>query len=402
MSLKSLKYIVMMVIPVLMACHSGHMHDDHEGHDHDHDHDHDYHHQSETSEKHEEDNHESEGAITLSSEFHVEHNGLQDALEYEIISPGVFNDVIMTSGEIQGSNADFTTISAKKSGIIHFSGNLSQGEEVKAGQTIATISSDGIQGGDLNRASAANLEAARREYERLKPLYEDGLVTATVFREAERAYREAEALAGTKTSSGSAAVQSPIAGSLQSLLVKSGEYVEVGAPIAVVTKNSSQILKADLPARLSSHLPEIVSANFIAAGATQPVNISELDGKRISGNNLSGIDNGYIPVYFSFSGNTLSFPAGFAQVFLICGERQGVISLPKEALVEIQGNNYAYVAIDDDSFEKRLVKTGASDGKRVEIKEGLNPGEKVVSKGASIVRMAEVSAVAPPAHSHSH
>ena len=39
---------------------------------------------------------------------------------------------------------------------------------------------------------------------------------------------------------------------------------------------------------------------------------------------------------------------------------------------------------------------------RVEIKEGLKPGEEVVAKGASIIRMAEVSAVAPPSHTHNH
>ena len=114
------------------------------------------------------------------------------------------------------------------------------------------------------------------------------------------------------------------------------------------------------------------------------------------------VSNGYIPVYFSFIGNPLSFPGGYAEVYLICGERKGVVSVPRGGLVEIQGNKYVYVAEDEDEYEKRLVKTGASDGERNEILEGLNEGDKVVSKGASIIRMAEISSIAPPAHSHSH
>ena len=79
-----------------------------------------------------------------------------------------------------------------------------------------------------------------------------------------------------------------------------------------------------------------------------------------------------------------------------------MISVPRDALVEIQGNKYVYVAEDEDEYEKRLVKTGVSDGRRIEILQGLEEGDKVVSKGASIIRMAEVSAIAPPSHSHNH
>ena len=118
--------------------------------------------------------------------------------------------------------------------------------------------------------------------------------------------------------------------------------------------------------------------------------------------NISASSNGYIPVYFSFTGSPVSYPGGYAEVYLICGERKGVISVPRDALVEIQGNKYIYVAEDDHDYEKKIVKTGASDGERIEILEGLNEGDKIVSKGASIIRMAEVSSIAPPSHTHNH
>ena len=350
---------------------------------------------SHNDEEHDEGHHDHAGV-----EFSAE-KAADFGVEYEIVSPGIFHDVIKTSGSIESSNADINTIVAKKSGVVTLNPGISIGKEVVSGERIGTVSSEGIQGGDVNKAADVNLQAAKKEYERLKHLFEEGLVTASVFREAERAYREAEALAGSNGKGAGAALISPASGSIQSLYVKSGEYVEVGNPIATVSKNSNLILKADLPARESRHLGELVTANFIPEGGDEVVRLADLDGKKVSGK-TSAVSNGYIPVYFSFTGSPFSFPGGYAEVYLICGERNGVISVPRGALVEIQGNKYVYVAEDEDEYEKRLVNTGSTDGERIEILEGLKEGEKIVSKGASIIRMAEVSAIAPPSHTHNH
>lgn len=320
-------------------------------------------------------------------------------IEEEKVEEGPFHHVIKVGGKIESSASDIHTITAKKSGIVTLASDILAGANVKNGQRIGSISVEGVQGGDLNRAAISNLESARAEYERLKPLYSDGLVTASAFREAERAYKEAEALAG-KSSGGSAILTAPASGNIRNLYVTSGEYVEVGAPIAVISKNTELTLRADLPAREASHLGELASANFIPEGSREVVKLSELNGKKLTGN--AGVSNGYIPVYFSFSGDPLAFAGGYAEVFLLCGNRQGVITVPRDALVEIQGNKYVYVSEHGHAFEKRLVETGSGDGERVEILSGLEPGETFVSKGASVVRMAEISAVAPPSHSHNH
>ena len=349
------------------------------------------------SDHEEEDHHSHAGEIVISPQKAAEFG-----IETQTVTPATFSDVIKTWGTIEASPSDIFTATAKKSGIVSLTPGINVTTPVKAGERLATIKAEGMQGGDAVKASSANLRAAKAEYERLKPLFEEKLVTASVFREAERAYHEAEALAGHSSSGGTEAVTSPSTGNILELYVKSGDYVEAGAPVATIGKNVTQILRAELPLRLASHASEIVSANFIPEGSGHTLKLTALSGKKISQQSSPVTPNGYIPVVFSFSGTPLTSHGGNAQVFLICGEREGIKSLPISSLVEIQGNKYVYVKIDDDEYEKRLVKTGANDGERIEILEGLDPGENVVTKGASIVRMAEVSAVAPPSHNHSH
>ncbi|MCH5239211.1 MAG: efflux RND transporter periplasmic adaptor subunit [Muribaculaceae bacterium] len=346
------------------------------------------------SENHEDEEHHIHTEGKLLSEEQIQEFGI----EMETVAPQPFRDVLKVAGTIQPSTGDLQTITAKKSGIITFSPGISEGIEIKAGSVIGNILSDGLQGGDVNAAAISNLNVAKKEYERLKKLYDEGLVTASSLSQAEKNYKEAEALVGKKGTGPSSNVVAPISGNLINVSVKNGEFVEAGRPIASIVKNTRQSLKAELPVREAKHLGHIESANFLTE-AGDLVKLDECFGQKVSSGTIPS-SNGYIPVIFSFQGNQSTAIGGFVQVFLLCGQRENIISIPLQALIEIQGHTYVYVEDSEHGFEKKLVKTGASDGERIEITEGLSAGDKVVTKGASIVRMAEVSAVAPPSHSH--
>ena len=77
------------------------------------------------------------------------------------------------------------------------------------------------------------------------------------------------------------------------------------------------------------------------------------------------------------------------------------MSVPETALTEEEGTKYVYVRLDDNCYAKREVRTGAGNGERIEITDGLKPGETVVTKGAIHVKLASASN-AIPAHTHSH
>ena len=85
----------------------------------------------------------------------------------------------------------------------------------------------------------------------------------------------------------------------------------------------------------------------------------------------------------------------------MASQRDGVISVPKEALTEDQGAYFVYLQVDEDGYKMQEVKTGASDGKRTEIISGLNEGDRLVTHGAIHVKMASASNTIP-GHTHHH
>lgn len=369
-------------------------HDDHEHEGHDHDMENKDHSHTEEVDSHE--GHDHSGLIEMN-----DHTIKRFGVETEKVSPSDFSELTVVSGQIEAKASDEGIATATRNGILTLLPGINAGVKVNAGSSLGSISASNVQGGDPTVQAIAARNAAKRELDRLKPLHDDGIVSTEEYNNALRAYEEADAAVKT-SKQGSAAVSSPKTGVITQLLAKSGEYVEIGQKIAVISGNTSLTLRADVPEKYIGRLAGITSANFRPASSDQIFDLDDLNGKMISNTGSSVSDSGYIPLYFSFNNNGSIAPGAFAEIYLKSGIRHDVISVPKEAIVEINGNKCVYAAHGEDHFIKHLVTLGASDGKRVEILSGLNAGEEVVVKGAQAVRMAETSANAVPGHTHNH
>jgi hypothetical protein len=197
------------------------------------------------------------------------------------------------------------------------------------------------------------------------------------------------------------AVKAPIGGFVKNCLVKEGDYVTIGQPLMTVTQMRRLVLKADVSERYYAQLPRIVSANFKTPYNNKVYSLENLGGKVLSFGKSSGDTSYYVPVTFEFDNRGDMVPGAFVEVFLLSGERQGVISLPESALTEEQGLYFVYLKLDDECYKKQEVQLGTSNGERVEILSGLKDGDTVVTRGAIHVKLAAASN-AIPAHSHNH
>ena len=384
--------------------HHAHEEHEHEGHNHEHeDHDHEEHDHEHEGHDHEHEDHdhghnskEPAGAIHLEPE-----QAEKFGVEVTTIAPSEFSEVIKVSGQIESAPTDQSIITANSSGTISFAHNITEGSAVKNGTTIATITGHGIAGGDTNEATKAAYDAAKRELERVTPLHNEGIVSTKEYNEAKQAYEQAAAAWSGRSSGGSAISRQN--GVITQLLVKQGEYVSTGQPIAVISGNTRLTLRADLPEKYFNFMPTVVSANFRPAYSDKIFSIADLNGQRIGGSTaVVGTRAGYLPVYFSFDNNGSAVPGSFAEIYLIGNNRSDVIALPIEAVSEQQGLNFVYVRLDEDCYEKRNVTLGNSNGKNIEIKKGLNQGEEVVTTGMIFIKLAESSGAVPEGHSHSH
>ena len=82
------------------------------------------------------------------------------------------------------------------------------------------------------------------------------------------------------------------------------------------------------------------------------------------------------------------------------GEESGA-AIPDSAVMDDGGRPVVFVQTGGESFERRPVRLGSRAGGYVHVLEGVEPGERVVHRGAYLVRLAAMSTQIP-AHGHVH
>lgn len=325
-------------------------------------------------------------------------------VEAEAVHAGSFRNVIHTSGQILAAQGEEATVVAASSGVVSFSRKVAEGMQVGKGTELLSVSAAHIQDGDPVQKAKVAYEKAKEEYERAQKLVSSQIVSQKDFAALREAYENArltyEALKPSKSGKG-VSVKSPIGGFIKTCLVKEGDYVTVGQPLMTVTQTRRLVLKAEVSERYYAQLSQVVSANFQTPYNNKVYSLENLGGKLLSFGKSSGDTSYYVPVTFEFDNRGDMVPGSFVEVYLLSGERNGVLSLPVSALTEEQGVYFVYLKLDEECYKKQEVKLGTSDGSRVEILSGVKDGDTVVTRGAIHVKLASASN-AIPAHTHNH
>lgn len=324
----------------------------------------------------------------------------QLGIKTEAITSEDFETSIKVTGQIIASPTDENIISATTNGRLTLSQSLSIGATVSKGQSIGHISARSASGDDPNQTIRAEIAAAKRNLDRIKPLLDDGIATMNEYNEALAAYEIAKASYSAASASGS--VTSPAAGTIVEVLATSGQFVQTGTPIARITRNSTLIVRADVPQEVAGATSAVTNARIKSPVDNQWYAVSDMGGRRIEGRDLP-VNAGYTPVYFSFSNRNNLFAAGmFTEIELSGSVVTQQIVVPLTAFVEDQGEKYIYVKTGEHSYEKRRVTISGTSGNKAAVTSGLKAGESVVTEGAAAVKMAEKSGAVPEGHSHNH
>ena len=329
------------------------------------------------------------------------------ATEEAVLEP--FGQVIRATSRVQPSQEEVFTVSALTDGVVSIGAKaLVEGREVRKGETLCIVKGSGTADENLATKYAraeADYNFARIEYERKKALASDRIVSESELRQAEAAFEIAKAvfenLKGNFDASGQSA-KSPIEGFVTSVTVSNGQFVRAGDPIATVSRSRSLLVVAEIQPRYSACLKDICGATFKDMDSGRIWTLDELGGKVVSYGKSVSSDSPLIPVTFSVPNKGGFIPGSFLQTRIITRSETPAITLPTTSLIEEQGNYFVYRQLTPEYFEKTPVTIGASDGLRTEIRSGLNAGERVVSKGAMFVKLAQASGALDPHAGHNH
>ena len=272
--------------------------------------------------------------------------------------------------------------------------HFESGDDVDVGALLINID-DSVEQADLANG-LAQLKNAEATLARQKTLVVQGntpqssVDTALATRDSAAATVER-----TRAIIAQKAIRAPFAGRLGLRNADLGQYVAVGT--SLVTLQQLDPIYADFP------VPE-EALNALATGQAVRMTVDAIPGRSFEGK-VEAIDarvsadsrNVTARAVFVNPARKL-LPGMFANLTVTTGEPAAVLTLPRTAIVySLYGDNVFVVTaaphareqggVSDKGgasgliVERRFVRVGAARGERIAIKDGLRPGERVVTAG---------------------
>lgn len=320
-----------------------------------------------------------------------------------------FGEIIKTTALSSPCVAGEVIISAKSNGIVDLkSHHITEGMQVKKGEELFVISGSELAN---NNSSVRYLEAknnyekALSNFERTEELAKDKIVTNKELLEAKNEYENTKVIFENlqkNFSSLGQMIYSPINGYIRNLKVGNGEYVEAGFPLLGITKNERLVLTADVQQKYASILPHVNDAIIKTIQNNKTYSLHELNGHILSYGKTTNSDNYLIPIAIEIDQVDEILAGSFVELYLKTNPKENSIVIPNSALLEEQNNFFVYVQLTPELFEKREIRVGATDGRETEVSQGLMANERVVTRGAIMIKLSQ-STGALDAHSgHVH
>jgi cobalt-zinc-cadmium efflux system membrane fusion protein len=350
----------------------------------------------------------SHGAETEGEIIFLKEQAWDNDFMVSLVEPQSFYSVIPTSGEIIAMPSEKKNVVANGKGMALFNTkNLVQGSTVTKGQHLFTISSKTMleENFELQYQEWLNsYEKSLSEYERHKKLYAEGAISEREFINTRSTYiadsLRYHNLKANATTEG-LKVTAPVNGTIHELNVSEGQYIEVGQIMVIISSNKTLLLRADLGQQHFDRLGEIVTANFRPAYSEKVYSLEEVNGKLLATGSSVAENDHYLPVMFEVSNNGKILEGAFTEVYLKTAPKENCLVLPKTALTEEQGRYFVFVQITGESYSKKPVTLGHNDGNQVEIIDGLDPGDWVVTRGVMLLKASSMVS-GTVGHGHAH
>ncbi|MBW2059181.1 MAG: efflux RND transporter periplasmic adaptor subunit [Deltaproteobacteria bacterium] len=289
------------------------------------------------------------------------------------VVPTLVRDQITLPGNVEPW--EDIRISAEVSGNIEWIGPK-EGDRVRKGQILIRIDTETLKA-EVGKAEALYL-LKKHQVERRRELYEKGFISKEqldlAVTERDSALRNLEV---TRIRLSKGTIRSPINGLVNSIPVDPGEYVKIGDPLM-------NLVRVDR-VKLVAAVPEM-DVPFVRLSQKVRVTLDALGGEAFEGD----------IIYLSPKGDTVtrtftmkvaldnpSFrikPGMIGRVTVVKRTFPNAIAIPLFAVLD-RGDRKVVFVEDHGIARERTVRFGVIENSRIQILQGLSPGDRLIVKG---------------------
>lgn len=301
------------------------------------------------------------------------------------------DDELNLSGEVSFDDNKVVKVFPFASGQV-VSVNVSLGDKVVKGQTLATIKSADVAGEYTDLSSAnADVAVARRQLDQAKSLYQNGLSSEREYTEAKENYNKAIAASskvkdqlsinggGNTSASGGYVIKAPEAGYIVEKKITPGNFIrsDAGDNLFTISDMKDVWIWANV---FESDIAR-VKQGYAAKVTTLAYPGKVFNGKVNQVSDVLDPDNKVLKIKVILPNqNMMLKPEMFTNVNITNTEGTQMVSIPGRAIIFDSSKNFVIIYHSKCELEIREVTVAKTVEGTSYIASGLKPGERVISK----------------------
>lgn len=284
-----------------------------------------------------------------------------------------FADRLEAIGTLQANES--IVVTARVQGIVKQI-DFRDGQMVEAGKTLVQF--DEAEQRARLEVELANLEEQRKQFERISGLARANATSEARFDEQQAAVKKAEAnVAAARARLADYTIKAPFAGRLGTRRISSGALVTPGTVITTLDDLSVVKLDFSIPETFLSTLRVGLDIEAISSAYPDEVfrgTVTSIDTRIDPATRAVGIRAELL-------NEDQRLRPGMLIVVDLIKDRRDSLMIAEEALVPFENKQYVFVVSDDDTVTRTPITIGRRRPGSVEVLEGLNLGDLVVTEG---------------------
>jgi membrane fusion protein, heavy metal efflux system len=313
---------------------------------------------------------------------------------------------IHTIAEVTPKGNAYAEVSAPAAGIVRAGGSTTTapiGTRVRAGQRLVVLTPP-LEGANSWEEQRLAFEQSKQEFERAERLLKRDAISKRDYEQIRQEYMVRKAgydALGNETDSTLLEVRSPISGVISAVHVQPGQTVTAGQPLITVVDPDRVWLKVSVFEKDIYTLGTPSGIYLTVPGLDTGIVLDGSDVQTISAGAVLDPQSRTVPILLEVPNRSNLLKIGQTLPSeLLNGESQATLAVPETALFDEEAQQIVFVHVSGETFEKRVVKTGNHDRGWIAILDGLHEGDRVVTRGGYLVKLASTTAAIGHPHAH--
>jgi|GEM_PF-1074034 len=323
------------------------------------------------------------------------------------------SDAVLAFAQVVPHQRGYADVVAPVNGLLGVEHNQTMavpGDKVRKGDELLVLCPPiGMSNTFLDRR--LSFQRAKRDFERAQNLLQRDAISRREYEEIKQTFLLEKSnyenlmqnynADATGDTSACLVVRAPVNGIVAEVAVLPGQRVAAGDDLLTVIDLSTVWVRAQIYEKDIDRIGQVTRLSVLVHGKDEKIVYNPTEFDVLSRGPMLDSKTRTLPFIFEVTNTNNRLKIGqVLQTEIHTSRDKKMLAVPKSAVMDTDIEKFVFVQKTGEQFERRTVQTGPISGEWIAIEKGLQADERIVTKGAYALKLANANEATGHAHLH--